>query len=54
MRKSDLRSPSGSAAPRRGIVERAARVAFTFVVMNISAVAGLGVALFGGKVWRES
>ena len=34
------------------LLERAAKVAFTFVVMNTSAVAGLVVALLGKKVWR--
>ena len=41
---------------RRSIVARAARVAFAFVVMNTSAVAGLIAALIGNrgnkKVWR--
>lgn len=54
MRSRDLQSPSGTPTLRRGIFERAARVAFTFVVMNVSAVAGLGLALFGRKVWRQS
>ena len=40
--------PSGK--PR--LLERAARVAFTFLVMNYSAVAGLVAALRGKKVWR--
>jgi hypothetical protein len=34
------------------IIRRAARVAFAFVVMNASAVAGLMAALLGRKVWR--
>jgi len=38
----------------RPLIERAARVAFTFVVMNCSAVAGLAAALLRKKVWRES
>jgi len=33
-------------------VNRAARVAFTFVVLNYSAVAGLVAALGRKKVWR--
>ena len=33
-------------------VERAARVAFTFVVLNCSAVAGLVAALARRRVWR--
>jgi hypothetical protein len=39
-------------AQRPPFVERAARVAFTFLVMNYSAVAGLAAALLGKKVWR--
>jgi hypothetical protein len=34
------------------IVSRAARVAFTFVMMNYAAVAGLLAATRGRKVWR--
>jgi len=37
---------------RRSLVERAARIAFTFVVMNCSAVVGLWSVLTGKKVWR--
>ena len=37
---------------RQSLVERASRVAFTFLVMNYSAVAGLVAALLGKKVWR--
>ena len=37
---------------RRSLLERAAQVAFTFVVMNTSAVVGLVAALRGKKVWR--
>jgi hypothetical protein len=33
-------------------LDRAARVAFTFVVMNCSAVLGLLAALTRKKVWR--
>jgi hypothetical protein len=37
----------------RSFVARAARVAFAFVVMNTSAVAGLVAALFRSKkVWK--
>jgi hypothetical protein len=36
----------------RPLIERAARVAFTFLVLNYSAVAGLVAALLGKKVWR--
>ena len=49
MRKRDL-NPD---APRRSPLARAARIAFTFVVMNASAVAGLASALLGRKVWRQ-
>ena len=34
------------------LLERAARVAFTFVVLNYSAVAGMVAALLRRKVWR--
>ncbi len=34
------------------VLDRAARVAFTFVVMNYAAVAGLIAALRGRSVWR--
>ena len=34
------------------LVERAARIAFTFVVMNWSAVVGLWSVLTGKKVWH--
>ena len=34
------------------IVDRLARVAFTFLMMNCSAVAGLISALTRRKVWR--
>jgi len=37
---------------RLSLVNRAARVAFTFVVMNCSAVMGLFAAVAGRKVWR--
>jgi len=36
----------------RSLVQRTGAVAFTIVVMNVSAVAGAGAALFGRKVWR--
>ncbi|MBS1817932.1 MAG: glycosyltransferase family 2 protein [Acidobacteria bacterium] len=40
-------------APRqRSLVQRTGTVAFTIVVMNVSAVAGVGAALLGRKVWR--
>jgi hypothetical protein len=34
------------------IVSRTARVAYTIVMMNYTAVAGLFAALRGRKVWR--
>jgi hypothetical protein len=34
------------------LLERAARIALTFVVMNYAAVAGLFQAARGRKVWR--
>ena len=33
-------------------VRRAAKVAYTFVLMNYAAVAGLIAAVTGRKVWR--
>jgi len=39
--------------PRRySAIERAARIAFAFVVLNCSAVAGLLALGFRKKVWR--
>ena len=37
---------------RPSLLERAARVAFTFVVMNYSAVVGVLAALRKRKVWH--
>jgi hypothetical protein len=34
------------------LVSRLARIAFTFLMMNYSAVAGLFSAVMGRKVWR--
>ena len=34
------------------LLERAARVAFTFVVLNYSAVVGMVAAVLRRKVWR--
>ncbi len=34
------------------VVSRIARVAYTFVMMNYAAVAGLFAAARGRKVWR--
>jgi hypothetical protein len=42
------RSPVG----RRPLIKRAAHVAFTFVVLNASAVAGLWAVLLRKKVWH--
>jgi len=42
--RKDLRRPS--------LVDRLARVAFTFVVMNCAAVAGVVSALARRRVWR--
>jgi cellulose synthase/poly-beta-1,6-N-acetylglucosamine synthase-like glycosyltransferase len=39
---------------RIALIARAARIAFTFVVMNCSAVMGLLAFLAGKEVWRES
>jgi hypothetical protein len=36
----------------RALIDRLARVAFTFVLMNYAAVAGLVMALRGRRVWR--
>lgn len=38
---------------RRSLLDRAARVAFAFIVMNASAVVGLFAALLGKKVWSR-
>jgi hypothetical protein len=38
--------------PQRSALERAARIAFTFVVMNVCAVTGLLAVTFRRKVWR--
>jgi hypothetical protein len=35
------------------MLDRAAHVAFTFIVMNASAVEALFAAVFGRKVWRR-
>jgi hypothetical protein len=43
----DRRSPRAFS-----VVDRIARVAFTFIVMNCSAVVGLVSALARRKVWR--
>jgi hypothetical protein len=37
---------------QRSLVDRLARVAFTFVVLNCSAVVGLASALMRRKVWH--
>jgi hypothetical protein len=38
--------------PRQSLMERSARVAFTFLVLNCSAVVGLWSALTRKKTWR--
>jgi hypothetical protein len=38
--------------PKRLLIDRLASVAFTFLVMNYSAVAGLVSALTGRNRWR--
>ncbi len=45
------RDPKSSLQPHT-VPQRTARIAYTFVMMNASAVAGLGAALAGRKVWR--
>jgi hypothetical protein len=37
---------------RHSLVERAARIAFTFLILNCSAVVGLWSMLTRKKVWR--
>lgn len=37
---------------RVGLLDRAARVVFAFLILNVAAVAGLAAALTGRKVWR--
>ena len=44
-----MRKPQG---PPRPLVDRLARVAFTFLVMNCAAVAGLLSAVTRRKVWK--
>ena len=39
-------------SPRPSVVDRTARIAFAFIVMNTSAVAALLAAVLGRKVWR--
>jgi cellulose synthase/poly-beta-1,6-N-acetylglucosamine synthase-like glycosyltransferase len=41
-----------AAGRRRSLVQRTGAVAFTIVAMNVSAVAGVGAALLGRKVWK--
>ena len=41
-----------SRSPRRSFIERSARVAFTFLVLNCAAVVGLWSALTRKRVWR--
>jgi hypothetical protein len=35
-----------------GIIQRLARVSYTFVMMNAAAVSGLVAVSFGRRVWR--
>jgi len=44
--------PDRRSSRRSSVVDRMARVAFTFIVMNCSAVVGLVSALMRRKVWR--
>jgi hypothetical protein len=44
--------PERRGARPSSLVERAARVAYAFLVMNCSAVAGLAAVVFRRKVWR--
>ena len=41
-----------SQSSQHSLVERAARIAFTFLILNCSAVVGLWSMLTGKKVWR--
>ncbi len=41
-----------NASRRQSLLDRAGRVAFMFVMMNVWAVAGLLSAVSGKKVWR--
>jgi hypothetical protein len=34
------------------VIQRLARVSFTFVMMNMAAVSGLVAVSFGKRVWR--
>jgi hypothetical protein len=44
--------PDTRSTHRPSLIDRVSRVAFTFLVMNYSAVVGLVAALLGRKVWR--
>jgi len=44
--------PDGAHALRASLVDRVARIAFTFVVLNCSVVIGLFAALGKRKVWH--
>jgi hypothetical protein len=39
-------------AARGRLLDRAARIAFAFLVLNVAAVAGVAAALTGRRVWR--
>ena len=44
--------PDSHNAHRASLVDRVARIAFTFVVLNCSAVMGVFAALSKRKVWH--
>jgi hypothetical protein len=44
--------PDTRPSPTPSLVDRLARVAYAFLVMNCSAVAGLFSALTGRNIWR--
>ena len=44
--------PEPAPRPRSNVLARAARVAFAFLVMNVSAVVGLATYRFRKTVWR--
>jgi hypothetical protein len=44
--------PDRPRRPGRSLIGRAARVAYTFLVMNYSAVAALVAVVLRKKVWR--
>jgi hypothetical protein len=48
-----MRDTRAAGTRRRSPVERLARVAFAFIVMNASAVEALFAVLLKKKVWRR-